>query len=478
MAARLAGSENVLLLERGRRWSAGAFPRGLSGLAGAYMSRRNPAGLWSMRLGRGTGNAFANAYGGSSVVNYGITARPEDHVFDRWPITAADMRPYFDRAYDVLRPSSNPNAEFLGDKHFLDLVEPGRRVDLENTIDWERCDDCGNCVPGCNAGAKRSLDQSYLRMAEALGASVRLGTDVRAIARREEGWAVRVRSLSTGRVETIMARRVVLAAGTLGTLDILWRSRAHVPVGRRFGHGMSMNGDGLAFLYDTSHQLMSHTGVPISTSVRLPFVGPNGERRSLMVMSGRVPMAAMHFAGAALAVCAEGIRESKQEERAKRWCRRLADLAAVRANGALAHSFMFKLDGEDGASGIARFTQGGVVIDWRGYLDDPVMRFAAERLRLWSARVGGTVVGNVATLPGMRSFSVHPLGGCRMGESIEEGVVDDVGRVYRPRGGFHEGLRIADGSVLPSAMGVPPSLTIAAFGERVAESMRVEATST
>ena len=78
---------------------------------------------------------FANAFGGSSVVNYGITARPEDHVFGSWPISAAEMRPYIDRAHDVLAPTPNPKADALGDKQFLDLMEPGRRVDLANTIE-------------------------------------------------------------------------------------------------------------------------------------------------------------------------------------------------------------------------------------------------------------------------------------------------------------------------------------------------------
>jgi cholesterol oxidase len=77
-------------------------------------------------------------------------------------------------------------------------------------------------------------------------------------------------------------------------------------------------------------------------------------------------------------------------------------------------------------------------------------------------------------LPGMRAFSVHPLGGCRMGTSVDDGVVDTVGRVFRPEGGVYDGLRIADGSVLCGSLGVPPSLTITANAERVAASISVE----
>jgi cholesterol oxidase len=132
---------------------------------------------------------------------------------------------------------------------------------------------------------------------------------------------------------------------------------------------------------------------------------------------------------------------------------------------------MYKLDGQDDSRGTARFTSGGAVIDWPDYAADPLMQFAERRLREWAERVGGRVVPNVATLPGMRSFSVHPLGGCRMGRTIDDGVVDSDGRVFDPRGGVHPGLRIADGSILPAALGVPPSLTIAALAERIAERM-------
>jgi cholesterol oxidase len=425
-----------------------------------------------MRLGQGTGNAFASAFGGSSAVNYGITVQPDDHVFGDWPISAADLAPYFKRAKEVLKPTVNPIADELGDKDFLDLVEPGHRHDIENTIDWPACTQCGRCVPGCNEDAKNSLDKNYLAMAMDRGAEVRLETEVRDIVPLEKGYAVELCSVtSPGHSEWVRCRELVLAAGTLGTLDIL--HRAPIELGPLFGKNMSMNGDGLAFLYNLPNKLSSHSGAPISTSVRIPFHTDDGRLRTLMVMSGRVPMAAMRFAGAALSV-ASGIVGQPPRDRAKplrRWGRRLRDLLRVDGHGALSHSFMYKLDGQDGSNGTARFTEAGAVIDWPDYLDDPVNRFAEERLRTWADKVGGVVVPNVARLPGMRSFSVHPLGGCRMGTDLANSVVDDVGRPYKHSGGVHESLRIVDGSILAGSLGVPPSLTITAVAERIADDM-------
>ncbi len=477
IAARLAAHCRVLLVERGRRWPSGSFPESLAGLGRAYMSKRNPLGLWAMNFGDGTGNALASAYGGSSVVNYGITTRPGAQMFSDWPISEAELAPYYERALGFLQPEPNPIREDLGDTEFLDWLEPGRRVDIENTIDWDLCTQCGRCVPGCNVGAKRSLDKTYLAMAAKEGAEIRTETTVLKIERREHGYAVLLQSTNnTDETQWVETRKLVLAAGTLGTLGLLHDSRQALAVGPLFGQEMSMNGDGLAFLYDLPHRLSSHSGAPISTSVQLPFVDDEGKTRTLTVMSGRVPMAAMRFTGVALATAGE-LLSRFAEERPKtdrHLTRRLRDLLTIGEKGALSHSFMYKLDGQDSSRGIANFGPDGVAIDWADYCEDPLFAFAEQRLTEWARKAGGTVIPNIATLPGMRSFSVHPLGGCRIGTNIDNGVVDEMGRVFDPAGGVYDGLRISDGSIIPRSLGVPPSLTISALAERIAENLLAE----
>ena len=65
-----------------------------------------------------------------------------------------------------------------------------------------------------------------------------------------------------------------------------------------------------------------------------------------------------------------------------------------------------------------------------------------------------------------RSITVHPLGGCAMGSTASEGVVDEWGRVHG-----HPRLHVADGSVMPGPVGANPSLTIAALADRFADRM-------
>jgi hypothetical protein len=71
-------------------------------------------------------------------------------------------------------------------------------------------------------------------------------------------------------------------------------------------------------------------------------------------------------------------------------------------------------------------------------------------------------------------FVVHPLGGCPMGKSAAEGLVDSMGRVFRGNSGVYDELYVVDGSILPSSLGVNPSLTIAALAFRIAENALAE----
>ena len=479
VAARLAGTCEVLLLERGRDWPLSELPRSLGELTRSYLlRRRRPLGLWEFRFGRGTGTVSVSALGGASLVNYGITARPDPHIFDTWPVSWGEMQRYYDRALGVLSPSSAPVGEELLDKEFLDRIEPGRRVDLENTINWEDCTYCGHCVPGCREGAKLNLTRTYLALARERGLRVRAETEVVGVEPLPvEGYRLQVRSTANpGRVETLECRRLVLSAGTFGTMDLLHRMRSKLPLSSSFGQRVSMNGDALAFLYNTCHSTSGDHGAPLTTSVRLRFRDHEEKMKSLLVMSGRIPRSMAYGSGFLLS-CFSGLLGQTRgpvgvESRSRRLYRRIRDLWSVGAGGALSHSFMYKLDAQDSAAGVVRFTSSGRgVVDWPGYARDPILRAAVSRLHRWADRVGGTVV----LLPGlhraMKGFSVHTLGGCRMGSSPSEGVVDSECRVFRPDGEVYDGFYIVDSTVCPSSLGVPPSLTISAVAERAAEAM-------
>ena len=92
-----------------------------------------------------------------------------------------------------------------------------------------------------------------------------------------------------------------------------------------------------------------------------------------------------------------------------------------------------------------------------------------ERVRSFSREMAQEMGGKFRDDPLWcedRLITVHSLGGCRMGNSPREGVVDSHGRVFG-----QPGLHIADGSVMPGPVGPNPSLTIAALADRFADTI-------
>lgn len=129
-----------------------------------------------------------------------------------------------------------------GDQQFWKAAaQIGQRVfDPDEAVSWPEHGDgnaaavvkgeegtCGflaQCELGCPRGAKRSMDRTYLAQAERLGVQVRTGALVSHVGPVRGGYAVFCRSVATGEAYTVSGRRVVLAAGTLGTNEILLRS--------------------------------------------------------------------------------------------------------------------------------------------------------------------------------------------------------------------------------------------------------------
>ena len=89
-------------------------------------------------------------------------------------------------------------------------------------------------------------------------------------------------------------------------------------------------------------------------------------------------------------------------------------------------------------------------------LSGPTARvFACDDVRTCQAAVGCSPCD---AGPLGKFITVHPLGGCPMSDDPDSGVVDDCGKVYG-----YEGLYVLDGSIVPTALGVNPSKTIAAL---------------
>ncbi len=118
---------------------------------------------------------------------------------------------------------------------------------------------------------------------------------------------------------------------------------------------------------------------------------------------------------------------------------------------------------------------GALTLDEPYDLEQGVYGDIVDRMRLFAKEIGRDGERDL-TMPfwdehTKLGLTAHPLGGCSMGKDASEGVVDGLGRVYATESGrsFHDGLYVADGSIIPTSLGVNPSLTICALALRIAE---------
>jgi cholesterol oxidase len=339
-------------------------------------------------------------------------------------------------------------------------------------VPQEACQNLGRCNIGCPVHAKNTVDITYIARAEAHGAEVRplhLVKGLEPPPRPGEDWRVAFRDLETGDDGTVAAPTVVLAAGTLGSPRLLLRNRRRLPglspaIGTRF----SGNGDALAMAFDPAAADVRGARTdygPVMTS-RVDY----SSERALMAADGGLPP---HFY--ALLEVARGVNVIRGW---RRWLLRLRDaLVHLGLSDQPMHprelrlhehrpdtdALILLLLGRDAADGRMRLTPLFRRLDIRW------SRKASEELFAELERTAHELAdGAEATLyyaleagPLNKFATVHPLGGCPMADDPELGVVDDAGRVHG-----YPGLHVLDGSIVPTALGVNPSKTIAALAER------------
>jgi cholesterol oxidase len=125
--------------------------------------------------------------------------------------------------------------------------------------------------------------------------------------------------------------------------------------------------------------------------------------------------------------------------------------------------------GHDSAAGEIRLDADGIAVRWPEYDHEPSHAELVTLMQAYARAHGG----RFKPFTPARNLTAHPLGGCRMGATVAEGVVDHRGRVFDPRDGggatVYPGLYVMDGSIIPTALGNNPLLTITALAERAAD---------
>ncbi len=318
-ACRLAQAGfSVLVLERGRRVQPGDFPP-LPGEE-SFAPSVDPftiggGGVYDVRDLGGTFALQASGYGGGSLVYAGVHLRPPAGIFERWPdglrkpqldehfdlaAYMLDVAPIDDFPFPLPRKTRAFDAavEAAGREAFHPPLTQSRRSGTNAfgaTV--EACNGCGSCALGCSRGAKNSLDQNYLALAESYeNVTVRTRANVRAVhAVDESAYDVEfVDGLCGDQERRVRARFVFLGAGVVGTHEILARSREcsqqtsgdGLPrLSPRVGDGFFTNNDDASMVFSRDESLAIEDGPTITSSI----VHHSADGGLVLVQDGGLP---------------------------------------------------------------------------------------------------------------------------------------------------------------------------------------------
>ncbi|MCB0915266.1 MAG: GMC family oxidoreductase [Actinobacteria bacterium] len=472
----------VVVAEQGRRISDDDFERG---------ARSVRSLLWEPALGlRGYFRqtpmkdvvvVSGVGVGGGSLVYAAVLIDPPRAALQTTPWTRTgldwptELEPHLATAATMLGRAVNPQfgvqdlwlrqaAESMGVGDSFGPTAQG--------IDFDACVGCGQCITGCPYGAKHSLDRTYLARAEALGARIMPRSKVEILTplgRGDgcDGWRLVMTDPLAGRrakPRSITARSVVVAAGVLGTVGLLLagrdRWRVLPALSDELGNRVRTNSEAFgAVLHPAGTDVMP--GATISSDFY-----PDARTH---VTNNRFPKS-YTFMKYYLSPSVEGAHRARATLGV--WLRHpLASSAALRARDWHRRTTVLTVMQHDDNELQCRLVRRG--FGWRLVTTRPVGSVAAPAYlpeadaatRAVADVSGGQPFTTLMESVGRIAATAHILGGAAIGPDRGSGVVDPDLRVFG-----YENLRVMDGSVVPSNIGVNPSLTITALAERACAS--------
>ena len=509
---------SVCVLEKGKRYNMGEFPRDFARPKDWFWRQEGEngwKGLIDFRQFHNIGVACASGVGGTSLIYLDVQINAFDSDFEigvaegnpRWPGSVknwkAELAPHYQTMEQMLHPSPIPEpglkaralkaaAAGVGDAdrfQLLDLAiywgrngsEPG--VLNPDPYGWQGppqygCANCGECFIGCNTHSKNTLDLNYLWFAERAGAEVYSQHKVLAIVPRDGGYRIDFRDLRWGFEGSVLARKVIVAGGCMGTTELLLRAKhgyrrdgrtwpATLPrISDMLGQYFSGNGDFGAVGFETKRIINPMEGPTITATLKYPekldnhgfIIEDGGFPDVLRANLKRVPGGLS--SGRRLVRLLKNLFGKATEPELAEGIFNQLDLEAVR--DALPYLVM----GSDAADGeMSIDAEGHLQIDWHHAKSMPLWREIESTLRRITETpeaLDGNLMLNPEWSAQKQLATVHPLGGCPMGDDPSHGAVDVNGEVFN-----YPNLFVTDATAIPTAVGPNPSKTIGANAERI-----------
>jgi cholesterol oxidase len=434
------------------------------------------------------------AVGGGSIVNAAVMIRKDN--FENWPgnISRQALEPYYDRAEAMLGAKTYPvllaPSPYSSTIKSKVMLEAGRKLGVPTVMPpvaityretdepvgtvkinqfgaaQQGCRQCGECsLPGCNYQAKNSLDFNYLYGAQhQFGAVILPGqkADIIEPLAASSGGGYRVTTIDSksGVQKTYRAKVVVVAAGAVGSSQLLLRNKLlhkTLPaLSARLGQQYTTNGTYIGFATRSKTEVDPSGGPEITAG--LDFNGPDGKNQGVLMFDGSF----RGFTYDTFYITGRLIRLNKLMIKLVSAGFALAEkVGLVRP----ATTLPLLVIGRDNAVGQFSLNKKGLIqTDLKPQDNASFYKRADEHLRAFTKAMGTRFLPFPYWKLQSKIDVPHNLGGVPMGSAAADGVVDHFGRVFG-----YDNLFVLDGSIIPATMGANPALTIAALAERSME---------
>jgi cholesterol oxidase len=348
------------------------------------------------------------------------------------------------------------------------------------------CQREGRCILGCLPSARHTFSKtlySKLLSDPTKGVTLSPLSEVREIKQIAGGYEVHYRDWRDDDKKKVSAPMVFLCAGTLGTTEILLRSRDRggLKLTNKLGTHFSTNGDFGAFVVGTAKPVHSSVG-PINTCQVSTKMG----NLHIKVEDSAIPEMLASIASTTLEVLDNFAQREilKAQMKIAFTSMAMPDLRDLFPHAPntydpesyqtesemVSNIFFFNVMGQDDASGKFTLQNNQLDLDWDKKIGEtPIFQQIETLLKALAEGMGGRYVPFPLWrgLGNKRLIITHPLGGCPIAPTNFDGVVDELGRVFDGSAApgstdVLPGLYVVDGSAIPGAVATNPSLTIAA----------------
>ena len=480
----------VAVLEKGRRYQPSDFPKTNWNLRkSVWMPGLGLLGIQALTLLRHVLVLHGTGVGGGSLVYANQLIVPDDEIFTKAEWGEGDWKaalaPHFAEARRMLGAVDCPSVgnadkilrevgiELRGEDTFhtnpvgVFFGEPERTVPDPyfggEGPDRTGCTMCGACMIGCPVGAKNTLDQNYLYLAEKLGVCIIPETEVVGVRPAERGGYHVITRKSHGilrKKQTYLAGGVIFSGGVMGTVDLLFKCKNSglLPeISERLGDFTRTNSEAILGVdsrdgsKDWNDHIAITSGIYPDKNTHIEIVRYNKGSDVLYAIAtvltdggGSIPRW-LRFLGTL-------IRHPYQVLRAL-WIPGQSARTSVVLVMQSTENYIRLRRKKLGL--ISELPPDGKRIPSYIPIANQVTRRMAEKMNGYPKGSWFEVLLDAPT-------TAHILGGCVMGESPEDGVVDRHGRVFG-----YPGLFVADGSVVPANLNANPALTITALAEYI-----------